>query len=216
MECSGPQKKSNQVILHLIRHGYAAHNQANDALGSRAYYSNKYRFSQLVEKGKEQALALRVLIENSNMKIDRIYTSPLDRAMQTASILFPRDSKYDRTKIFVTDDIRELGYSHPCNERKSLNILSLAYPNFDYSKMTYHKDVMFLSGDVKNRFISIIDEIRDFVDKWYLDGNTDMPSIVLVSHGSFLLELMRDFLKVDVNSFENCEMKTLKVDLNDL
>lgn len=219
MEVHGRGKEiemKKMVTIHLIRHGYAEHNHGKDTYGTRAYLSNKYRFSRLMSAGKSQANDLRDLIENSGIVVDRIYISPLDRALETASIIFPKDSPYDRSHIFVTDDLRELNYSHPCNERKTVSILRLSYPDFDYSLMKSNRDILFIDGDTYDRCVSLIKEIKEYVKVWYCSGSKRLPNIVLVSHESFLLELARNYLGVDFKSIGNCEIITCDIDLNDV
>jgi broad specificity phosphatase PhoE len=214
MECAEAQKNTNKVTIHLVRHGYAEHNQGRNIYGTRAYFSNKYRFSQLVDRGREQARLLRAQIDRSQIVVDRIYTSPLDRALQTTSIIFPTESDYDRTQIHVTDNLRELNYAHPCNERKVVNVLRLSYPEFNYSLMQSNDDRLFVDGDTYSRFLSMMQELTEFVNSWYENDNHDRaPSIVLVSHESFLLEFAQNHLRINLSSIDNCEMITLDIEL---
>jgi broad specificity phosphatase PhoE len=218
MECEEAESKRRVVTINVIRHGYAEHNQAKDAIGPRAYFSNKYRYSQLVDKGKTQAMELRFMLNDTIQNIDRIYTSPLDRAMQTTDIVFSEDSNNNRHRIYVTDDLREMGYAHPCNERKSANSLSKDYPDFNYTLMKSDRDIMFFEGDTHNRFISMVEEIKEFVSNWYdRNGESERtPIIVLVSHESFLLEFAHNYLNIDLKSIDNCEMVSFEVDIDHL
>ena len=211
MECTNPQNE-RRINIHLIRHGYAEHNEAKNTYGTRAYYSNKYRFSQLVKKGRKQAQDLRRNLDSTGITFDRVYTSPLDRAIQTTSILFPSDSDFNRNEIKVTDDLREINYAHPCNERKTLNALELSYPDFDYSLISTNRDRLFIDGDTDNRFLSIIDEISKFTAEWY-EKNQSMPNIALVSHESFLIELCHNYLGINLRGIDNCEIVSFELDL---
>lgn len=197
------------VILHLIRHGYADHNQARDVYGSRAYFSNRYKFSSLVDTGKKQARDLRNRIIDNNIYFDRVYVSPLDRAIQTAIILFSNNRNLKVPNIFVTDDLRETNYAHPPNERRTCSQLQNLYPNFDYSLIQTNDDYFFKYGDKYNRFISILNEIKNIC------SNTDkILNIALISHESFLLEFANDYLNTELDSIDNCEIITLTIDLN--
>ena len=51
-------------------------------------YANLPGF-QISDKGKEQSVAAGKLLKNSNKKIQKIITSPLLRARETSSIVFP-------------------------------------------------------------------------------------------------------------------------------
>ena len=204
------------VILNLIRHGYAEHNQAKDTYGTRAYFSNKYRFSQLVEKGKMQAAELRFMMNDIIQNIDRIYISPLDRAIQTTNIVFSGGTEVERNRIFVTDDLREIGYAHPCNERRTVSTLKDLYPDFNYTMMKSDLDTMFVNGDTENRFVSMIREIKDFVADWYRCRADRPPIVVLVSHESFLLDFVRNYLNLNLTSIDNCELVTFEIDIDKL
>jgi broad specificity phosphatase PhoE len=212
MECITINKSNKQlVILHLIRHGYAEHNKGYDIYGSKAYFSNKYKFSQLVDKGIDQAKQLEQTLKTSNVCFDIIYTSPLDRTMQTTSILFNNS----KSKILVTDDLRELNYSHPVNERKTISSLKEIYPNFDYSLIDTDDDYFFNNGDTHNRFISMINEIKNLCNSLFFDPDK-VFNIALVSHESFLLEFAKDYLNLNMKSIDNCEIVSYKIDINEI
>jgi broad specificity phosphatase PhoE len=216
MECITIEKsdiysKKQLVILHLIRHGYAEHNKGYDMYGSRAYLSDKYRFSKLVDKGIDQAKQLEKIIKTNNICFDMIYTSPLDRTMQTTSILFNNS----KSKILVTDDLRELNYAHPANERKTISSLKMIYPNFDYSLIDTDNDYFFTNGDIHNRFISMIDEIKNLRNSSFFDPDKVL-NIALVSHESFLLEFAKDYLHLNIKSIDNCEIVSYKIDINEI
>ena len=42
------------------------------------------------------------------------------------------------------------------------------------------------------------------------------PSIALVSHESFLFEFVREYLKIDLKSIDNCEIVSFKIDLDSI
>jgi broad specificity phosphatase PhoE len=82
--------------LILIRHGETVHNVAGIAQG--------WNDSALSERGRQQVarLAARVAM----MGVDAIYSSSLDRAFATATVIA------DATKLAITklDDLREMNY----------------------------------------------------------------------------------------------------------
>jgi broad specificity phosphatase PhoE len=202
---------SKKVTLHLIRGGYSDHNHGINVCGSRAYFSNKYKCSQLMDEGVKQANALYDKIITRGIHFDRIYTSPLDRTMQTTSVLFCDNLNKYGERIFVTDDLRELNYSHPCNERRNLDELKALYPDFDYSLIRNNDDIIFRYGDTYNRSLSILEEIQTL----RMNSKTDL-NIALVSHAFFLIEFIRDYLAVDIESIGNCEMISLEIDVSQL
>lgn len=102
--------------MFVIRHGEAEHNVAFQIEGPAAY--KKYRDPSLTEKGKQQAKESGA--ELLSMKINMIITSPLQRCIETASIL----RTILHAPVFAVDGlIEEQGNGEICNERKSLQEL---------------------------------------------------------------------------------------------
>ena len=67
-------------MIYMVRHGQTAGNKAKILQGRGSNHP-------LNEAGEEQAKALRRWFEDRNIRIDRVYASPLLRAVQTARII---------------------------------------------------------------------------------------------------------------------------------
>lgn len=201
-----PDDINPHMILYLIRGGHAEHNQGFDTMGERAYYSKKYAFSNLTQEGVNQTKRLSRRIRSSHVTFDRILTSPLDRAMQTAQILFP-----DR-EVMVTDDIRGMNYAHTPNKRRNVSILAAAYPKFNYSAMHCDDDILYRYGDTYNRFSSFITYLKATRAQF---DNSGIPSVAIVSHESFMLKFATAYLGVkNFDSIQFCEIIKIDIDLS--
>ncbi len=67
-------------MIYFVRHGESEANQ-------RGVFAGQKEDSILTEKGKEQARATAQEIKKENLKIDKIISSPLKRAKETAEII---------------------------------------------------------------------------------------------------------------------------------
>ena len=74
--------------VYVIRHGESETN--------KIHYWTGWLDVSLTDKGREDALFARSILEN--VKFDKVYTSDLKRAMQTAEIAIP-DCRYEKTPL---------------------------------------------------------------------------------------------------------------------
>ncbi len=171
--------------IYLIRHAESEANVAIDLDNPTYYYDSK-----ITKKGEEQAIKAR---ENLNtVEFDTYICSPLTRAMQTFSIIFP-----DK-KPLLEPLIREQLY-HSCDVGRQPNILKNEFPEFDFSLLSKYwwnnEDSINEKKIVKENFNDIKIRLDKF--KSWLNAN-DSSTIALVSHGTFLSQITGFFL-------ENCE-----------
>lgn len=83
------------IDLYLIRHAECEANLVKNIIQGGSD-------TPLTEKGKAQALALRERLQNERIEFDEIYTSELERAIETARIAIP-----DRN-IIICKELNEL------------------------------------------------------------------------------------------------------------
>jgi hypothetical protein len=189
----------------FIRHGQAEHNVGFDNCGTNAYYEDNYRNSSLTIKGISQAQHLRQKLMNEGLfdDIEIVFTSPLDRAIQTTLYTFyynTWDSPYNtnivrKIPLIAIEDVRESGYEHPCNSRRILSEINDIYPQIDTQYILTDDDVIFKNGDQWNRFDSLIKMLKD----------TKYNTIAVVSHGVYLYDLLNDYLAHPINDVDNCQ-----------
>ena len=90
-----PAFPADRTRLYLIRHGETEENRRGILVGSTDV--------PLAETGREQALALGKLART--LKVDAIYASPLQRAVETALLVFGKEAR-----ILTDSRLRELHF----------------------------------------------------------------------------------------------------------
>lgn len=86
-------------MIYFVRHGES---EANE----RKVFAGQRDDSLLTQKGKEQAIATAKEIQTEGIKIDRIISSPLKRALETAQII-AKELNFDISKIILDKRIIE-------------------------------------------------------------------------------------------------------------
>lgn len=181
----------------FIRHGQAEHNVGYQNEGEIAYFSQNYVNSPLTALGCEQAKNLGKQLKENNMlhTIDIVYTSPLERTLQTTLLILDA-CESDKPTIMATDDARELHYFHPCNARKTKTDMKNQYPCVDFSLIKHEDDVMFRDGDTHDRFIALLQTLKE----------SKNATIMVVTHASFLVQFLNRFFPDEpVQTVDNCE-----------
>lgn len=165
----------------FIRHGHALHNQGFEEEGESAYYSEKYAYSPLTEKGHVQTLSVRVPL------IDYVFVSPLIRCIETARNIF------GQTRILYLHDGLIETQGHTPNRRESREELS-KYPNVS---LKYVNEFLLegVESDelIRERAIRTIDHI--------LSECSGFKRIAIVTHHDWLKALLK-------KSFQNAEVYT--------
>jgi len=215
-------KINTDKTIILVRHGEAQHNVGYREIGEDAYFKKEYIYSSLTSKGKNQALELaNKFVKDEIIKdLEIIITSPLDRAIQTASIIYETinsDNLKDITpknitpknitpknitpknitsklKFITMEDPREMNFQHPCNMRRTITDINKTYPNVDTSLLSSNDDDLFKNGKDHNRHESLM--------KYLVESNH--KKIMIVSHETYLLELINKYLDKKIDKIDNC------------
>ena len=90
--------KTMQTRFHFIRHGQTQWNKQGIYQG--------WTDIPLSEEGKKQARCLRKRFENEKLKLDAVYSSPLQRAMQTAEAM----AKAKGLTVIADDHFKEINF----------------------------------------------------------------------------------------------------------
>ncbi len=174
--------------IYFIRHGEAEHNVGYKKDGIKAYSNPIYQHSRLTEWGSIQTQDCKNKLDDG---IEEIYVSPLTRTLQTAEILFSNKD------IICSEDIRELGYEHPCNQRKTKSQLQEEFPKISFDGLIVNNDKFYIYGDDHDRFDSFYATLL----------NSKSKVIAVVSHESYILAFIkRKFPNYDIKSIDNCEI----------
>jgi broad specificity phosphatase PhoE len=184
--------------IFLVRHGQDLDN-ANGIL-------NGHRDMQLTEKGVFQAEELATKIAENGIRFDKVYSSPLCRAFQTASIITTRlDMEPPETLELLIE--RDFG----CMSGKpAREIETLCSPKImKTSGITY-----FLSPEGAETFPDLVIRAGKLLESIRIKHPKE--SLLLVTHGDFGKMLYAAFYRLGweevLNSFHfgNSEMMLLK------
>ncbi len=175
------------VKIFLIRHGQTLWNEEGRYQGKKDI--------ELNEVGIRQAgLAAKYL---SKVKLAKIYTSPLKRALETANIL----NKKRGMDIIIRDDLAEISFG----KWEGLKFQSLHKKYFDdYNKWLEdpYKNAPTGGesfGELSKRTIAGIEKI--------LGENEDGSSIAVVAHGGVILSLLVYWMRIPLSRWKSIIMR---------
>lgn len=160
--------------VYFIRHGQADHNVGYKTYGNAAYDMPQFWNASLTDHGVGEARNLRGCEEFLGA---RIIVSPLQRALETASIIFPGQP------LEIDDLVSEFNPAWRCNRRIDIATLRDEWPDHTIrcsAQTPTAEETWDQLYDRVNRFLS---SIRD----------SEQP-IVVVSHHDFLSAVL-DVLK---------------------
>ncbi len=153
--------------IYLARHGQDEDNEQG--------ILNGHRDKALTELGLLQARQLASFIKSSNLTFDKIYSSPLIRALTTAKEIAKTLNLPDPE---ITPLLIERNFGAMTGQKIS-DIKKICYPNIIEAKaVTY-----FLNSDKAENFPDLIiraKKLFEFIKQRHQDGN-----VLLVSHGDF-------------------------------
>jgi len=153
--------------IYLARHGQDEDN-AHSILNGR-------RDLSLTTKGLEQATELAHKIKDTGIHFDRIYSSPLKRAYQTAEIIA---DTLGVAKPEILEDLIERDFGIMTGQ-SHVSIETLCAPNIlKTDTVTY-----FLSPDGAETFPDLIERAKKLLSQ--LRKKLPNGNILLVSHGDF-------------------------------
>eukprot|EP00931_Biecheleriopsis_adriatica_P050871 TRINITY_DN29486_c0_g1_i1.p1 TRINITY_DN29486_c0_g1~~TRINITY_DN29486_c0_g1_i1.p1 ORF type:complete len:296 (-),score=44.20 TRINITY_DN29486_c0_g1_i1:336-1223(-) len=230
--------------VFLVRHGEAVHNIAekharhnvsrevpigDETVEERVEKARKaalqcasFKDAPLSDLGKEQAETSRAKIEellaaDPSLKAPEVvYVSPLQRTLQTASIVFP-----GHDEIHVREVLRERCTGFPCDMRSSVFELqgrqTFQHMSFDQLRRIDRGACKTVGGSGKH-LVPPSAHQRQVEDKHMLRLRaaklqevlleSEASSICIVTHKGFLRELERGPLgREEASEFDNCEVR---------
>ena len=183
--------------IYCIRHGLALHNVLGQEIGSKAYFLEKCFDAPLVDKGILQAKELRKKWDNLD-KIQKVFVSPLTRTLQTAENIFKDKIGL---KIIALDGIKEFPQGmETCNKRREKKELEMNFKNIDFSELDSDTDQMWR----EDRFETIEELEQRIEDFKNLLKKLDDENVAVVSHSSFLKQMLYGTIGDDSNQLNHC------------
>ena len=183
--------------IYCIRHGLALHNVLGQEIGSKAYFLEKCFDAPLVDKGILQAQELGKKWDNLD-KIQKVFVSPLTRTLQTAEYIFKDKIGL---KIIALDGIKEFPQGmETCNKRREKKELEVNFKNIDFSELDSDTDQMWR----EDRFETIEELEQRIEDFKKLLKKLDDENVAVVSHSSFLKQMLYGTIGDDSNQLNHC------------
>lgn len=173
--------------LYLIRHG--------ETLWNRARIFQGKQDSPLTDIGIAQAIALGEYLREEKIKIDKVFSSPLGRAYNTAKLVFS-------DKEIISDrNIAEMAFGNW--EGKDIEHLKVFEKDNYYN--FFHKAHLYDSKPHKGEsFEEVERRVEEFLN--YLIENHRNETLVVVSHGLLLKVLLKHIKKDSLENFWNTEV----------
>lgn len=194
--------------LLLIRHGESLVNTKPHLIAGRSPKSS------LTDRGREQAHALGRRLRREEKVFDRIFTSTLDRAKETARIM-AREVGYPVNRIKASKElvefsqgdwegrVREEVYSHDVRLRMGLKVSHFIPPRGESQRMVERRVSAWLEDEVlwNTSFVRANPHAR----------------IAIVAHGMVLKVLLHYLLRFDSHliwrvALENCSISRARFD----
>ena len=185
-------------LLHLIRHGYALHNELfiNMNLDVNAFRIPEAFDAPLTLLGHEQSKELSKDWSDKN-KVELVIVSPLTRALETSINIFG-----DTTIPIISHEfLREYPVGRDtCNQRQSKDVLIKNYPRIDFSGLDHNDDIFWKKDEKDMETVEELD-IRIHSMKEYLLHRSE-TNIAIVGHSSFIGHFKDNFIPLMENGDE--------------
>ena len=173
--------------LIMVRHGES---QAN----VKGIYSGWTDYD-LTERGKEQAEKAGEYLKNIN--IDKIYSSPIKRALKTAQIISSQINK----DIKIIDDLKEINFGifDGKTHKEIIKVYKDEYENWVKNYIKHRISQGESLEDLYNR-------INNFINKLKKDNND--KTYLIVTHGGVIQVLITILLDLDIEKMWNFKIPT--------
>ncbi len=181
-------RRDKMKTIYLFRHGETDLNKNKIMQGSDVN-------SSLNESGKKQAKELASKLHDKN--IEHIYSSPLNRALETADFVANKLN----VNISKIENLREISFGDFSGIKIDELNKNIGIKNFyeDFSKTEKYDDFVFPNGEskfeVRARFTSCVEDILQ---------NTKYAIIAIASHGIALKQFYYKYNSKYPEKMPNC------------
>ncbi len=174
-------KEKHETKLYLVRHGETVWNVEDKMQGVKD--------SPLTEKGIEHARQLGKSFKNLSISIDKIYSSDLGRAFDTAVLI----GKTLNIDICKDERLRErnMGIFEGC----SWDYVREHYPEEFAKTVSEDNDYRIPEGETKSEYVEKISSFLDYIAK-----NHEGEKILAVTHRGFINFVLRIVLSIPFNA----------------
>ena len=184
----------------LLRHGESEGNAQARMQGRRDY--------PLSELGREQAARAAAFIGSSGLGLSAVYSSPLRRAFETATILAKCGL---RPEPVIDEDLPEIGAGSI--EGMDADEIQAAHPHFMTRSLTETGDFADYGGE---SYDDVQARVRRVLDRLEARHRARADRVLLVGHGGFHYQLTKTLLceptpRVCILKFGNCTVSLLRL-----
>ncbi|KAJ7243210.1 histidine phosphatase superfamily [Mycena rebaudengoi] len=181
------------------RHGQGYHNVAEEKYGTEAwdeYWAMLDGDGELVWGPDPQLTTLGITQAEDANKLwkeelavhillpDRIYCSPMTRAMQTNQITFEGVRPLDRNPTVVVENCREYYGAHTCDKRNTLTYIKGAFPRFETESGFTEEDQLW-EVDSRETGKQVAHRAKKVLDTIF-QTDKDAISISITAHGGII------------------------------
>ena len=178
--------------IYFIRHGHAEHNAGFEKYGSIVYESFDYLYSKLTRRGEDQIKTI-----NIHDIIQRVYSSPLKRCIDTSRLLFGHSKM-----LYLYDGLLETQGPYPCNYREPYDVFLCSNPKYNlenikirFTPLTNHESMYSLKERATNTYEAIKQDAM----------NNNLTHIAIVTHNDWLESIFN-------RKFTNGEVYIVNID----
>jgi len=184
----------------LLRHGESEGNAAGRMQGRRDY--------PLSALGRDQAARAARFIENSGLRLDATYVSPLKRALETADIVAASGAC---PAPVIDEDLPEIGAGSL--EGMDEAEICAAHPTFMHRPLSETGDFAAYGGE---GYDAVQARLRRLLDRLEARHRAAEERVLLVGHGGFHYQLAKTLLcepvpRVCILKFGNCTVSLLRL-----
>lgn len=187
------------MLLYVMRHGETTWNVEKRLQGK----SNIPLNENGIELAKITAEAIK------DFKIDEIYSSPLNRAVETANII----NEYHNCKITIDPRLEEMGFGI---------YEGLASGKIPADFKAFFKDPEnYVPAPKGESFESLISRARDFIDTVVIPKSRELEAMMIVAHGAMNNSIALNLLHRELKDFwegifpANCSISIYDINEND-
>ena len=209
----------NGKVITLVRHAEGLHNQ--DCRGKsqdeteRLLALMEYWDPPLTTVGTEQCSATAATVaSNQEARPDLVVSSPLTRAIQTASLVYKPtrglESEHSQPPIIATELARERISRYTCDGRRDRSVLRAEFPHVDFSEIPTEEDALWLMKEDLPDDLSATGCFERAAELMRWLHAREERHIAVVSHWVFLSHLLRLFPKLTkehTKPFANAELR---------
>ncbi|ETK79353.1 hypothetical protein L915_14776 [Phytophthora nicotianae] len=204
----------NVKVVYFVRHAQGYHNLAEEKYGVGRWEDEFARTDEFLDPdltpfGVEDAKSkgsssVKAELERGMPPIERIITSPLSRAIQTAQSFLTTD-QVPNQPFLCMENCREVLDCYTFDKRRPLSEIKQKFPYVDFSRMKDEEDVLWpathheTEDEIQERARNFLSELFDAVPERY---------VVVVSHVCFIQAVCAITMGIHFRP-DNCEVVPL-------